>query len=100
MFGSSYQKVKDRNDILAIHSALIAGIKRKTIKELYQHGRTDEEFEVLYKKAEARHKMDEPNWAKRDFRDALQRMIRAGLTTKEIEALFKREMSKIDSSGA
>lgn len=94
------QKVKDHNDVLAIHSALIAGIKRKTIAELYQHGRTDEEFDVLYKKAIEKHKMDGPKWAKRDFHDAIVRMLREGLTTKDIEDLFKEEMSKLDSSGA
>ena len=94
------QKYKDRNDISHIHCALIAGTKYETIKELYQHGRTDEAFDVLYKEAEGMRRRTKINWAKRDFHDGIVKLLNAGVTPKDIEALFKREMNKIDSSGA
>ena len=94
------QKIKDRNDLLHIHCALITGTKRETIKELYQHGRTDEAFDVLYKEAVNERRRTKINWAKRDFHDGIVKLLNAGVTPKDIEALFKREMSKIDSSGA
>ena len=94
------QKYKDRNDLSHIHCALIAGIKRETIKELYQHGRTDEAFDVLYEKAIKMSRRIKINLVKSDFHDSIVKLLNAGVTPKEIEALFKGEMNKIDSSGA
>lgn len=79
--------VDDWNDMLRISSDILAGIDRKTSKEIYRRGRSDEEFDALYEKAKEYRKERDREIAKDSIKRMINRYLEEGLSLDEIQEI-------------
>lgn len=85
--GVDLMSVDDWNDMLRISSDILAGIDRKTSKEMYRRGRSDEEFDSLYEKAKEYRKERDREIAKDSIKRMINRYLEEGLSLDEIQEI-------------